>query len=446
MAPSGSRRVGLAGLVALIYLVVSGGPYGFEETVRDAGAGLAVILCLVIPLTVSLPTALMAAELGGLMPVEGGFYAWVKEACGPFAGFLEAYLTLLYTAADMALYPVLFGAYLSYLWPVSAHGQTGVALAMVWAAALVNLWGARPVGRVSLALLVLVLAPFGVMAVRGFGCVAQAVPAMLGFPARHPWSALGQGLTVAIWNFSGWENLSTIGGEIENPAKTYPRALLITVPLVAAGYLVPLLIGLCVSPSSAAWRPGYFTEVGRRIGGPGLATALALGGAVGAWAVFQAATLWVSRMPFVLSRDGYLPPLWGRVWRRTETPAAAVLLSSLVFSLLVPLGFGALVLLDVFFYMAALVLEMVALLRLRRRYPDRSGRFMIGGGALGLWLAALLPILTWLSAFVMALLGGERRVEFAVAVALALLSWPIYRLLAPRSAAPVAKDRRRPFP
>ena len=124
----------------------------------------------------------------------------------------------------------------------------------------------------------------------------------------------------------------------------------------------------------------------------------------------------------------------------------AVLLSSLVFSLLVPLGFGALVLLDVFFYMAALVLEMVALLRLRRRYPDRSGRFMIGGGALGLWLAALLPILTWLSAFVMALLGGERRVEFAVAVALALLSWPIYRLLAPRSAAPVAKDRRRPFP
>ena len=47
----------------------------------------------------------MAAELTALMPIEGGFYFWVKEALGPFAGFAEAYLTILYTAVDMAIYP-----------------------------------------------------------------------------------------------------------------------------------------------------------------------------------------------------------------------------------------------------------------------------------------------------------------------------------------------------
>ncbi len=52
-----------------------------------------------MPLSLSLPTALMAAELTALMPVEGGFYFWVKEAFGPFAGFAEAYLTILYTAS-----------------------------------------------------------------------------------------------------------------------------------------------------------------------------------------------------------------------------------------------------------------------------------------------------------------------------------------------------------
>src|SRR5215470_11317349 len=101
-----------------MYLVVSGGPYGLEDAVHYAGPRLAMLLCLIVPLTLSLPTALMAAELTALMPVEGGFYFWVKEGLGAFAGFAEAYLTLVYTAVDMAIYPVLFAAYLSYLFPL----------------------------------------------------------------------------------------------------------------------------------------------------------------------------------------------------------------------------------------------------------------------------------------------------------------------------------------
>ena len=102
-----------------MYLVVSGGAYGLEDAVRMAGPRLTLMLCLVVPLTLSLPTALMAAELTALMPVEGGFYFWVKEALGPFAGFAEAYLTILYTAVDMAIYPVLFAGYLSFILPLN---------------------------------------------------------------------------------------------------------------------------------------------------------------------------------------------------------------------------------------------------------------------------------------------------------------------------------------
>ena len=97
------RKLGLVALVSVMYLVVSGGAYGLEDAVRMAGPRLTLLLCIVVPLTLSLPTALMAAELTALMPVEGGFYYWVKEALGPFAGFAEAYLTILYTAVDMAI-------------------------------------------------------------------------------------------------------------------------------------------------------------------------------------------------------------------------------------------------------------------------------------------------------------------------------------------------------
>ena len=125
------RKLGLVALVSVMYLVVSGGAYGLEDAVRMAGPRLTLLLCIVVPLTLSLPTALMAAELTALMPVEGGFYYWVKEALGPFAGFAEAYLTILYTAVDMAIYPVLFASYLSFILPMGPAAQVAIGVALV---------------------------------------------------------------------------------------------------------------------------------------------------------------------------------------------------------------------------------------------------------------------------------------------------------------------------
>src|ERR1700758_144627 len=123
-----ARKLGLLSLACVMYLVVSGGAYGLEDAVRLAGPRLTLLLCLIVPLTLSLPTALMAAELTALMPVEGGFYFWVKEALGPVAGFAEAYLTILYTAVDTAIYPVLFVTYITSLFPMSATAEVLLAI------------------------------------------------------------------------------------------------------------------------------------------------------------------------------------------------------------------------------------------------------------------------------------------------------------------------------
>src|ERR1700687_4713622 len=227
LAPTPSRRVRLLALVALIYLVVSGGAYGLEDAVRIAGARLTLALCLIVPLTLSLPTALMAAELTALMPLEGGFYYWVREALGPFAAFVEAYLTLLYTATDMAIYPVLIAAYLGFVFPLGTAAQIALGIVLVWLSGALNILGVRPVGNASIALTGAVLAPFAAMVLIG-------VPRLLHWhlPAQSLHAgglvaALGGGLTVVIWNFSGWENLSIVAGEIENPRHTYARAIAI---------------------------------------------------------------------------------------------------------------------------------------------------------------------------------------------------------------------------
>ncbi|HYL58950.1 MAG TPA: APC family permease, partial [Candidatus Acidoferrales bacterium] len=398
-AKSAARKLRLLPLACVMYLVVSGGAYGLEDAVRMAGPRLTILLCLIVPLTLSLPTSLMAAELTALMPVEGGFYFWVKEALGPFAGFAEAYLTVLYTAVDMAIYPVLFAGYLSFIVPMGAPAQIATGVALVWLAGLMNFLGVRPVGMASMALAAILIAPFAALVVAGFPHLIHfKMPAQPLFGA-DAWGALGAGLTVVIWNFGGWENLSVVSGEIDDARRNYVRAIAIALPVIVAGYVLPLAVSLSGATDGSGWGTGSFAHEGLRIGGPILGGALAVGGAVMSFAVFEAAMLWVSRMPFVLARERYLPAPLTEVWSATATPGKSLLLCCVVFTLLVPVGFVALVVLDVFFYMAALVLEMIALVRLRRSMPKRDGMFTIGGGRAGLAMVATLPILTWLATF-----------------------------------------------
>ncbi|HUY29034.1 MAG TPA: APC family permease [Candidatus Binataceae bacterium] len=422
------RALGLPALVCLMFLVVSGGAYGLEDAVRIGGPKLVLILCIVVPLTLSLPTALMAGELTALMPLEGGFYFWVKRALGPFAGFAEAYLTILYTAVDMAIYPVLFAAYLSFIVPVGPLGQVAIGIGVVWLSGLLNIAGVRPVGEASIALAIILIAPFVAMVVLGFGKIAHfAIPTAPMFGA-DPMGALGAALIVVIWNFGGWENLSVVSAEINNPRRNYIRAIAVAMPIIVAGYLLPLMVCLSGATGAANWHEGWFAHEGARVGGPILGTALAIGGSVMAFAVFEAAMLWVSRMPFVLAREGYLPAPLSEVWSTTATPVKAIVASCVVFTLLIPLGFVALVVLDVFFYMAALALEMAALIRLRRLAPNRHGMFTVGGGSIGLWLTAGLPISTWVATFALALGAGGAQRDFMIAIALSLTVWPAYAL------------------
>ncbi len=390
---------------------------------------MTLFLCLLVPAAVSLPTALMAAELTALFPIEGGFYFWVKEAFGSFAGFAEAYLTILYTGVDMAIYPVLFASYLSFLFPAGPAAALIIAAAMVWACGILNLLGVQPVGKASILLTAALLAPLAGLIGAGAAWLPRwHLPAPSAPGAYGQFGALGATLAVVIWNFCGWENLSVVAAEIKGAQRNYARAIAIVLPLVVVGYLLPLVVGTAVVPDPAGWTTGAFARVGQRVGGLYLGAALAAGGMISALAVFQAAMLWVSRMPFVLARERFLPQALTRLWERQATPWIAIVTSCAVCTLLLPLGFAALVTLDVTFYMAALALEMAALVRLRRLYPGRRGLFVIGAGRVGLTLTVAAPLTVWIATFGVAANGPGGKIQLIVAAVLAAAVWPIYRL------------------
>lgn len=205
------------------------------------------------------------------------------------------------------------------------------------------------------------------------------------------------------------------------------------------GYILPLAVCLQGASSAATWHTGSFAEQGVRIGGSLLGTFIAAGGALSSFAIFEAAMLWVSRLPFVLARENYLPPSLTRVWSGRDVPGRSLLLCCAIFTLLIPLGFITLVVFDVFFYMLALTLEMVALIRLRRLYPVRDGVFMIGGGRAAVYLVVLAPAFTWFATFGLAV--SRNAYDLVIAAALAVFVWPVYKLLRDRYGGPPESQR-----
>src|SRR5262249_49683738 len=160
------------------YFMVCGGPYGLEELVGKAGYDRTLIVLLVTPLVWSLPTALMVGELSGALPEEGGYYAWVRRALGPFWGFQEAWLSLTASVFEVAASPSLCGPCLGGLSPPLGQGWPAMAAGMllIGACALWNIRGARAVGLGSLVLTFALLAPFVVLVARAASHAAGPAP------------------------------------------------------------------------------------------------------------------------------------------------------------------------------------------------------------------------------------------------------------------------------
>src|ERR1051326_7715145 len=159
---SAPRRLRLLPLVAATFFMVSGGPYGLEDLVQKAGYARALLVLAIVPFIWSLPTALMVGELSSAIPEEGGYYEWVRRAMGPFWGFQEAWLSLVASVFDMAIYPTLFVDYLGRLFPDLTAGWHKIAIgaSLVLVCMLWNLFGAKAVGSGSVLLGTLMLSPF----------------------------------------------------------------------------------------------------------------------------------------------------------------------------------------------------------------------------------------------------------------------------------------------
>src|SRR4051812_23134354 len=295
------KRLGLVSLVFILYFSTSGGPHTTETLVHEVGPGMALLVLLAVPIFWSIPEVLIVGELSSMLPVEGGYYRWVDRAFGNFWAFQNGWLTWLYSLVDMAIYPVLFLQYFGYFFPeLSAPIRYVIMLAVIWLATAVNLRGALPVGRISIVAGLFIIGGFLLVALTAIPRIDHAPWKPFMAPGTRLPGGMAVGLSIALWNYIGWDNASTVGGEVKDASRSYPRALAISLPLVAAGYFIPLLATLGATDWTT-WKDGGWPDIAAAAaGGAGrfLAPWIAVGGMVSALSLFNALLLAYSRIPF----------------------------------------------------------------------------------------------------------------------------------------------------
>jgi amino acid transporter len=385
-----ARKLSVLPLIAATFFMVSGGPYGLEELVQKIGFERSVWILLLTPFIWSFPTALMLGELSSAIPEEGGFYVWVTRALGPFWGFQEAWLSFIASIFDMAIYPTLFVLYLGRLWPWATESWHGVAIgaALIAVCAVWNMFGSWVVGESSVALGIALLAPFAVMAI---AAVCKSVP-LAQRATQHAGGDLLGGLVIAMWNYMGWDNASTVASEVKEPQKTYPLALLGAVALVTACYVLTVGAVWFSGVDPSGWETGSWVNVGTGVAGEWLGLAVTIGGMICGGGMLNSLIMSYSRLPFVLAQDGYLPKVLTRTLAN-GAPWVAILACSVAWALSLGLSFERLVLIDVLLYGLSLLLEFTALAVLRMRAPEMPRPFRVPGGTFIAWMLGLFPAL-----------------------------------------------------
>ncbi len=396
--------------------MVSGGTYGTEEIVHGAGYGRGILILLFLPVLWCLPTAFMIGELSSALPQEGGYYAWVRRGLGNFWGFQEAWLSLAASIFDMAIYPTLFVFYLKQMSPWFGMGNHGIyaGLFVIATCAVLNLAGIRVVGITSLWLFFLLSAPFALIVVLApfkMGSIAEvsATPSTTGL-------GLIGGVLIAMWNYMGWDNASTIAQEVERPQRTYPKAMIAAVILVALTYVLPFLaVSVAGVPSSLFGEDGSWAVVAGAIGGKILGIEwlrflIVLGGMMSAFGMFNALVMSYSRLPLAMARDGMLPKFFGKTSGKSQAPWVAIIVCAGCWALCLGLGFKKLVTLDIMLYGASLMLEFVTLVVLRIREPELKREFRVPGGLAGAISCGVFPLILLL----LALVEGQRETVFGM--------------------------------
>jgi len=394
---------------------------------RDLGSPWRLLALWLVGGAIALAGALAYAELGAAMPEAGGEYIYLREAYGPLMAYLSGW-TSFFIGFSGALAAALLGcaAYLTHV--VEAFGAAPLdpkitALATLWALTAAHVAGAGPGGRLQRALTVATIAAIVGLVATGF---AVGDGTVANFRSSGPAAGnVAVSLIFVLYGYSGWNAAAYLAGEVFEPERGVPRALLGGTAVVIALYLgLNCLYLYALSIGQMAGVLAIGEQAARALFGPAAARWVA---AIIALAILSSASAMVlagPRVYYAMARDHMLPRLFAEVSARRHTPARAILLQSAWTSVVICFfgTFEPIVVYTGFAVTAFAATAVAAVIVLRMRRPNLPRPFRMWGYP---WLALAYGVVSlWIIVYAVA----SRPIETLSGVITVGTGVPIYYL------------------
>jgi amino acid transporter len=203
----------------------------------------------------------------------------------------------------------------------------------------------------------------------------------------------GRGLALAMWNYAGYEQLSSMTGEMKNPQKMFVRILAWNTPMNILTYILPTTLAIAMLGNWQEWKTDYIVTAAKLIGGPLLGGAMLLAAMVGSLSLANSTILYTTRIPATMAEDGYLPSWLGKIHPRFQTPVRAIFVSAVVYCVLARYPVEDLVNIYIWTRIATTLLTLFAAGQMRRKAPEAPRSFRIPGGTLGLAYVIVFPVI-----------------------------------------------------
>ncbi|MBO4365649.1 MAG: APC family permease [Eggerthellaceae bacterium] len=406
--PLQKTRMSTLGVVAIVFSFVAAGAFGIEEAISSCGPGLTLALLLIFPLVWSLPLSEMIAELGSLYPTEGGIYVWAKETFGEFWGWQAGFWGAVTTWLCQAQYVVLVAGYLGKLLEMSPSTVFAVKVGVIILFTLVNIVGLKWMERLETVFMVLVVGAFVAVTVVGFinwHSNPFTVPVQLEGGLFH---SAGEGIAIIIWMYMGYECMSNMAGELENP-QVIPKAMRIANPVIALSYILPTLAALAAIGSWNEWSVeqgsgtvGY-ADVLIQYVGSWAGVAVVIVAIIANCSIFCSYIAHGSRTFYVMAEDNMFPKFMGKLDSR-GIPMVSMVVMAIFTIFTCQFDFATLVMATnpIQFYLYLLLVACV--LKARKRYPaaqrKKMGLAVMFGGNAALYVnSALVAVICLLATF-----------------------------------------------
>jgi amino acid transporter len=267
-----------------------------------------------------------------------------------------------------------------------------ISLLLIALITYVNVRGIQLVGKLATFLELMVLLPIVVMCGVALGKWQHNPFVPLVPPNKPLFQVFGVGLALGLWLYSGYEQLSTVAEEVEDPQRTYPRALAWVVPLSIATYFLPTFCALGALGNWQQWHTGYFSDAAELIGGRWLGLWMTVSATIASVSLLNSTVLASTRMPYAMAEDGYISHWLTRQHARYRTPAAAIVISCAIYAVFAWHSLTQLISVYVWLRIATSLLTVLSAWKLRQKEPDLPRAFRIPWGHKGLMYAVLAPI------------------------------------------------------